>query len=156
MFVEEAVRPVEMRRDFLRVRAREDKELEAAIGGREILDVYLSCVCSAHEYVRDQALADDKVRRCGLMGHLGYHGRRIMYADARREVAVILEGPRWYGNMVSDDMTVRPFARTDAINSSCVGPCPSLSTRNFWENNAENVLSKDIKSWAYFRRSNSY
>jgi hypothetical protein len=107
--VEEAVWPVEMRRHLMRIRARENEELEAAIGGREVLDVYLSGICGAHEYVREQALANDKAWRRGLMCCLSYHRRRIMYADARREVAVVLEGSRFYGNTISDDKVVRVF-----------------------------------------------
>lgn len=91
--VEEAFGLAEVRRDLLRVLAGENEDFEAGIRGREVLDVYLSRVGGAHERVREQALADDKVRRCDLVGRLNCHGRRILYADAGREVAVLLEGP---------------------------------------------------------------
>ncbi len=40
------------------VRAGEHEELEAGIGGRQVLYVYLARVGGAHEYVREKALAD--------------------------------------------------------------------------------------------------
>jgi hypothetical protein len=44
--------------------------------------------------VGQQALADDEVRRCGLVGRLDCHGRRIVYADAGKEVTVVLESSK--------------------------------------------------------------
>jgi hypothetical protein len=45
----------------MRVIAREHEELEASVGRREILYVYLARVSGAHKYVREKALADDEV-----------------------------------------------------------------------------------------------
>jgi hypothetical protein len=48
--------------------------------------------------VREQALADDKVRRYVLAGRIDGHGRRILYAYAGREVAVVLKSSRMSEN----------------------------------------------------------
>lgn len=92
VLVEEAFGLAEVRRDLWRVIAGENEEFEAGIRGREVLDVHLSRVGGAHERVREQALADDKVRRHGLVGRLNCYRRRILYTDAGREVAIVLEG----------------------------------------------------------------
>jgi hypothetical protein len=95
VLVEEALGPAEVPGDFLRVLlAGEHEELEAGVGGREVLDVHLACVGRAHERVGQQALADDEVRCCGLVGRLDCHRRRIVYADAGREVTVVLESSK--------------------------------------------------------------
>jgi hypothetical protein len=44
--------------------------------------------------VREQALADDEILRRSLVGRLNCQGRCILHADARREVAIFLEGSR--------------------------------------------------------------
>jgi hypothetical protein len=113
--------------------------------------------------VREQALADDQVRRRGLVRRLGHHGGGVVHTHARREVAVALESPRYIMNgrfMISAFLGGwrKMLSCTDRMNSSWVGLCPSPSppTRSFSENNAENVLSKAIRSCAYFRRSDSY
>lgn len=94
VLVEEAFGRAEVRCDLLGVLAGEHEKFEAGIRGREVLDVHLARVRGAHERVREQALADDKVRRYVLMGRLDDHGRRILDADAGREVAVFLESSR--------------------------------------------------------------
>jgi hypothetical protein len=45
----------------MRVIAGEHEELEANIGRREILYVYLTRVGGAYKYVREKALTDDEV-----------------------------------------------------------------------------------------------
>jgi hypothetical protein len=44
--------------------------------------------------VREQALADDEILGRSLVGHLDCQGRCILHTNARREVAVFLEGSR--------------------------------------------------------------
>ncbi|SRR5258708_2105139 len=57
---QETLRTVEICGDVVGVlvRAGEHEELEAGIGGRQVLYVYLARVGGAHEYVREKALAD--------------------------------------------------------------------------------------------------
>jgi len=98
VLVEETFGLAEVRCDLLRVLAGEHEEFEAGIRGREVLDVHLSRVGSAHERVREQALADDEVRRYVLVDRLDDHGRHILDADAGREVAVALESSRLLEN----------------------------------------------------------
>jgi len=63
VLVQETFREVEICRDVVRmcVNAGEHKELEACIGRREILYVYLTRVSGTHKYVREKALTDDEV-----------------------------------------------------------------------------------------------
>jgi hypothetical protein len=61
--VQETFRTVEICGDAVRMRviAGEHEELEANIGRREILYVYLTRVGGAYKYVREKALTDDEV-----------------------------------------------------------------------------------------------
>ena len=63
VLVQETLWTVEMCGDTVRmlVVAGEHEELEASIGRREILNVYLTRICGAHKYVREKALTDDEV-----------------------------------------------------------------------------------------------
>jgi hypothetical protein len=63
VLVQETLRLVEICGDAVRMRVidGEHKELEASIGRRKILYVYLTRVSGAHKYVRDKALTDDEV-----------------------------------------------------------------------------------------------
>jgi hypothetical protein len=63
VFIQETLLTVEICGDAVRMRVvtREHEELEASIGRRKILYVYLTCVSGAHKYVWEKALADDEV-----------------------------------------------------------------------------------------------
>ena len=69
----------------------EDEDLEARIGGTEVLDLDGLRVCRADEYVREEPLADDQLARARLV--LVGNDRRwlVVYADTAREETECLE-----------------------------------------------------------------
>ena len=81
--VEEALGSIQVRSDLLGMLAREYEKFEPGIRRRKILDVDLARVGCTDEYVWEQALADDKIRRHALICHLGYRGRGVVNSHAR-------------------------------------------------------------------------
>jgi hypothetical protein len=81
--VEEALGSIQVRSDLLGMPAREYEKLEPGIGRRKILNVDLARVGRTDEYVWEQALADDKIRRHTLICRLGFRGRCVVNSHAR-------------------------------------------------------------------------
>jgi hypothetical protein len=73
--------------------AREDEQLEARVGGEEVLDLVRPAVRDAHKHLREHALADGQVRGVCLVGG-GDDGRGgVVDADAGCECTKGLECP---------------------------------------------------------------